>query len=161
MRLAGAPSGRKVLLWVRRGLHDAHRNTRPAELAELVRRAEDAKLSPILTGDGLTDVAVSPQVIDLTRFWADPIFDRDDTRRTQLQLFEHLRKEHALVGQLGVTTAAMDGPALMGLPTAYLTEFPNVRMRRWVGAVPGYREISRSAGYLEEVSAMLRAWADS
>ena len=51
-------------------------------------------------------------------------------RRAQLQFFEHLRRAHGLVGQLGVTTAGMDGPALMGLPTMYLTDAPNVRMRR-------------------------------
>ena len=64
-----------------------------------------------------------------------------------------------MVGQLGVTTGGMDGPALMGLPTIYLTEAPNVRMRAWVGSVPGYREIVRDAGYLERISAMLRIWA--
>ena len=31
--------------------------------------------------------------------------------------------------------------------TRYLTDEPNVRMGRWVGAVPGYQEIVRSDGY--------------
>ena len=63
-------------------------------------------------------------------------------------------------GQLGVTTAGMDGPALMGLPTLYLTDAPNVRMRAWVGAVPGYRELVRGENYLERASDTLREWAD-
>jgi hypothetical protein len=92
-------------------------------------------------------------------FWKDPIFRQADTRRAQLQFFEHLRTAHGVVGQLGVTTAGMDGPALMGLPTLYLTDEPNVRMREWVGAVPGYREIVRENGYLEELSRTLCAWA--
>ena len=80
-------------------------------------------------------------------------------RRAQLQFFEHLRERHGLVGQLGVTTAGMDGPALMGLPTMYLTDAPNVRMREWVGAVPGYQEVVRESGYLERVSRVLSEWA--
>ena len=81
-------------------------------------------------------------------------------RRSQLQLFEHLKRAHGLVGQVGVTTAGMDGPALMGLPTLYLTDAPNVRMRAWVGAVPGYRELVRGESYLERTSDTLRQWAD-
>jgi hypothetical protein len=53
----------------------------------------------------------------------------------------------------------MDGPALMGLPTAFLTDAPNVRLGAWVGTVPGYREIVRGDGHLEEVSRTLRRWA--
>jgi hypothetical protein len=97
--------------------------------------------------------------VDMTLFWKDPLFQGEDMRRAQLQLFEHLKRAHGLVGQLGVTTAGMDGPALMGLPTMYLTDTSNVRMREWVGAVPGYREVVRGEGYLERVSDTLRRWA--
>src|SRR5205823_5860016 len=86
-------------------------------------------------------------------------FQHADTRRAQLQLFEHLRHRHGVVGQLGVTTAGMDGPALMGLATMYLTDAPNVRMGTWVGAVPGYREIVRDRGYLGCISRTLSEWA--
>jgi hypothetical protein len=82
-------------------------------------------------------------------------------RRAQLQFFEHLKGVHGLVGQLGVTTAGMDGPALMGLPTMYLTDATNVRMREWVGTVPGYHEVVRADGYLEHVSHRLRNWASA
>jgi hypothetical protein len=91
-------------------------------------------------------------------FWKDPVFRGDDGRRAQLQFFEHLREAHDVVGQLGVTTAGMDGPALMGMPTMYLTDAPNVRLGAWVGAVPGYREIVRESGYLERVSGGLTEW---
>ena len=92
-------------------------------------------------------------------FWKDPIFRQADMRRVELQFFEHLKERHGLVGQLGVTTAGMDGPALMGLPTMYLTDAPNVRMREWVGAVPGYEEVVRQSGYLERVTRVLSEWA--
>ena len=53
----------------------------------------------------------------------------------------------------------MDGPALMGLPTMYLTAAPNVRMGEWGGSIPGYQEIVRGEGYLERISDTLRQWA--
>jgi hypothetical protein len=53
----------------------------------------------------------------------------------------------------------MDGPALMGLPTRYLTDAPNVRMRTWVGTVPGYEEIVRDGRHLDRVRETLSAWA--
>jgi hypothetical protein len=52
----------------------------------------------------------------------------------------------------------MDGPALMGLETIYLTDVPNVRLGTWVGAVPDYHEVVRGGGYLDGVSDRLRRW---
>ena len=46
----------------------------------------------------------------------------------------------------------MDGPALLGLPTIYLTDAPNVRLGTWVGAVPGYQEVVRGPGYLDRIA---------
>ncbi len=158
-RLAGAPAGRKVLLWVRYGAHQPARNTTYPELVELVRRALAAKLLPVLVGDAVRDGERPLGGVDMTLFWKEPIFQGPDMRCAQLQLFEHLKAEHGLVGQLGVTTAGMDGPALMGLPTLYLTHAPNVRLGRWVGTVPNYEEVVRGDGYLERVSDRLRQWA--
>jgi hypothetical protein len=153
---AGRP---KVAVWVRVGAYARGRNTAPPELTELVRGAEAAGLLPVLVGDALPDGFDPGGAADLTLHWRDPIFRGLDGRRAQLQLFERLRQAHGLVGQIGVTTAGMDGPALMGLPTMYLTDVTNVRMGRWVGAVPGYQEIVRDAGYLEQVALTLKAWA--
>ncbi|WP_437630314.1 hypothetical protein [Sorangium sp. So ce854] len=153
-------SGReKVLLWIREGLHHPHRNTTPAELLELTELVRHTGLVPVLTGDALRDGRVPEGAVDMTLFWKDPTFRQLDMRRAQLQFFEHLRRAHGVVGQLGVTTAGMDGPALLGLPTMYLTDSPNVRMRAWVGAVPGYQEIVRERGYLERVRRVLSGWA--
>ena len=157
--LAGAPTSGKVLLWVRRGAYHPGRNTNDEELLELVRRSQVAGLVPILVGDAAPEAPLPSAAVDLTFFWKEPLFQGPDMRRAQLQLFEHLMQDHALVGQLGVTTAGMDGPALIGLPTLYLTDAPNLRMRAWVGAVPGYRELVRGEGYLERASAQLDDWA--
>ena len=158
-RLAGVSAGRKVLLWVRYGAHHPTRNTTYAELVELVQRALAADCVPVLIGDAVRDGAVPPDAVDMTLFWKEPIFQGADMRRAQLQLIEHLKGTHGLVGQLGVTTAGMDGPALMGLPTMYLTDAPNVRLGTWVGAVPDYQEVVRGDGYLGRVSDRLRQWA--
>lgn len=151
--LAGAPSGVKVLLWIRNGTHDAARNTKVGEIFELARRARSVGLVPVLIGDAMHDGAVD--AVDMTLFWTAEIFRGEDGRRRQLQLFEHLANAHGVVAQIGVTTAGMDGPALMGLPTIYLTDAPNVRLRAWVGVVPGYREIVRESGYLDRVGTLL------
>jgi hypothetical protein len=162
-RLREAPAEmrerRKVLLWIRDGVHHPSRNTSVAELRELTVCVEKAGLVPVWTGDALRGERVPPGVIDMILFWKDPLFLGLDRRRAQLAFFEHLRERHGLVGQLGVTTAGMDGPALLGLPTIYLTEESNVRMREWVGAVPGYEEVVRGGDYLERVRRSLSTWA--
>jgi hypothetical protein len=157
-RLAGWGDRRKVLVWIRDGAHHPGRNTVFSELVELTRRVQQAGLLPILLGDALRHGAVPAGAVDMTLFWKDPVFRGDDGRRAQLQFFEHLRDAHDVIGQVGVTTAGMDGPALLGMPTMYLTDAPNVRMRAWVGAVPGYREIVRESAHLERVSGVLTEW---
>jgi hypothetical protein len=147
------------LLWIRYGQHHPGRNTAYVELVELARRAVAARLVPVLVGDAIRDGEAPSDAVDLTLFWKDPVFQGADMRRAQLQLFEHLKSAHGLVGQLGVTTAGMDGPALLGLPTMYLTDAPNLRLGTWVGAVPGYEEVVRGDGYLERVGDRLRRWA--
>ncbi|HEY2516331.1 MAG TPA: hypothetical protein VGI39_35915 [Polyangiaceae bacterium] len=158
-KVGPAPRGKMVLLWVRYGAHHPGRNSTLSELADLSGRAERAGLTPVWIGDAVRDGAVPRSAVDLTLFWKEPLFRGLDSRRAQLQLFELLRREHRLVGQVGVTTAGMDGPALMGLPTMYLTDAPNVRMGAWVGAVPGYREIVRDGAYLERVDQGWSAWS--
>ncbi|HEV8550486.1 MAG TPA: hypothetical protein VGQ57_15685 [Polyangiaceae bacterium] len=164
-RFARAPTAsraaKKVLLWVRQAVHHVHRNTPHAELVELARRAHAAGLVPVLIGDALREGPPPEGALDLVLFWQDPVFQQLDMRRAQLQCFEVLRARHGLVGQLGVTTAGMDGPALLGLPTLYLTDAPNVRMGQWVGALPGYEEVVRESDYLERISRRLRHWASA
>jgi hypothetical protein len=155
-RLEGVPRGPKVLLWIREAAHHPGRNTPRGELASLTEEARAAGLVPIWIGD---HGDVPRGVVDLTRFWADPIFTGE--RRAQLALFEHLRSAQDVRGQLGVTTAGMDGPALLGLPTIYLTGAPNPRMASWAAAVPGYREVVREGAWQRAASEVMQAWAAS
>jgi hypothetical protein len=160
-RMTGVSANKKVLLWVRDGKHHPARNTTQPELVALARCAREAGLVPVLVGDAVPDGGPPPDAVDLTLFWKESLFQGLDMRRAQLQLFEHLRAAHGLAGQLGVTTAGMDGPALLGLPTMYLTAAPNGRLGTWVGAIPGYEEIVRGDGYLERIRDRLRQWAAS
>ncbi len=158
-RRLGHDPNKKVLLWVRISDHDAHRNTDFEELQQIYHRALSAGLTPVFFGDAIDACMQIDAGIDLSLCWKEPIFQGVDMRRTQLQLFEELCQRHGLAGQIGVTTAGMDGPALLGLPTAYLTAAPNVRLGKWVGAVPGYREIEREPGYLERLASVLEEWS--
>jgi hypothetical protein len=160
-RMQGAPAGPKVLVWVREGAHHPGRNTVVSELVELTARAQSAGLVPVLVGDAIRGGDTPAGAIDLLFFWKDPIFRGENGRLAQLHFFEHLRAAHGVVGQLGVTTAGMDGPALMGMPTMYLTGETNPRMSAWVGAVPGYVEVVRDATYLDRVSQGLVAWREA
>jgi len=154
----GGNSEQKVLLWVRTGDHDAERNTSFDELRQLFELVLHAGLTPIFFGDTVPADLVPTSAVNLTLCWKEPLFQGPDMRRAQLQLFEELTCRHNLVGQIGVTTAGMDGPALMGLPTLYLTQERNVRLGKWVGAVPGYQEVVRAPGYFELIHATLHQW---
>jgi len=156
--LADAPPDPKVLLWIRHSGHHPARNTTYAELAELVELAAHHQLVPILFGDAVRGGPPLPGAIDLALRWRDPEFQGLNMRRAQLQLFEQLRLAHRLVGQVGVTTAGMDGPALLGVPTLYLTAETNVRMRAWVGAIPSYQEVVRDGHHLARVGAAFARW---
>lgn len=46
----------------------------------------------------------------------------------------------------------------MGLPTLYLTQEHNVRLGKWVGAVPRYQEVVRATGYFETIRTTLNQW---
>ena len=154
----GGNSEQKVLLWVRTGAHDAERNTCFDELPQLFELVLNAGFTPIFFGDAVPADLVPTRGVDLTLCWKEPLFQGPDMRLAQLQLFEELKRRHNLVGQIGVTTAGMDGPALMGLPTLYLTQEHNVRLGKWVGAVPGYQEVVRAPGYFESIRTTLHQW---
>ena len=160
-RQVGDTSSKKVMLWVRTCVHDATRNTDFEELARISKLVCSLGLTPIFFGDALPSGIAPKGAVDLTLAWKKDLFQGPDMRRAQLQFFEELKLRHGLLGQLGVTTAGMDGPALTGLPTLYITQTCNVRMHKWVGVIPGYREVVRKEGYIEVIEDALRTWQQS
>jgi len=157
-RLSALAGRQAILLWVRDGSHQKARNTESQELLTLCQMAIDSGMVPILVGDALGHIDLPGGAIDMTLFWKQRVFQEGNARRAQLQLFELMKSSYGLVGQLGVTSAGMDGPALMGLRTMYITDEPNVRLGLWVGSVPGYEEIVRDEGYLQRIRERLQQW---
>src|SRR5262249_48165456 len=88
-RLAETPRGNKVLLWVRDGVHQPHRNTDATELFELASRARAAGLAPVVIGEAVRGGDLPRGAVDMTLFSRDPVFQGAGARRAQLQLFEH------------------------------------------------------------------------
>lgn len=157
-QLAGSPAGPKVLVWVRRDTtHQPERHSTAEEVQAVCALVRGHGATPVLFGDAMPEVQNG---LDLTLCWRRPLFAGLHARRAQLQLVEHLRRAHGLVGQVGVTTAGMDGHALMGLPTQYVTQHPNDRLGRWVGVVPGYEEVVRAPGYLPRIGSRIGSWID-
>ena len=64
------------------------------------------------------------------------------------------------MGQVGVTSAGKDGPALLGLPTVYISEETYPRFRLWEGAVPGYQEVVRDGDYMTRIRRTFERWRD-
>jgi hypothetical protein len=148
-----------VLIWSRKGTHQPERNSDDAELVRWVALAQSVGARVMLMGDPLESSAGLPAgTLDLMHFWKAPIHLGERGRRAQLQAFELLRAEYGVIGQLGVTTAGMDGPALMGLPTMYVTDAPNPRIGAWVGAVPDYVEIVRDGALEAKLAAGIAEW---
>ena len=46
----------------------------------------------------------------------------------------------------------------MGLPTAYLTDEPNVRLGKWVGKRPRHEEVVRDSDYLVRLQDHALRW---
>jgi hypothetical protein len=170
-----APATLKVLIWVRqRADHGADRNATPALLAQLAADARERGLTPVFVG---ARIAGMPEGIDLTSHWERSPFNGItadgtvvDGIRAQLHLFDLLHREHGVVGQIGMRSGAMDGGALVGLPTISIGDQRQreQRMAQW-DVVPGYEQVDNDrrrrdntldARARDEVGAHLEAQRD-
>ena len=97
---------------------------------------------PVLFGNALPGVATTH---DLREHWLEaPFSGQDVSLRAQLFLFHELVTSRRIAGAIGAKSGAMDGPALLGVPTLYL-EYENIpnskRMKKWLGVVPGFERL--------------------
>ena len=69
-RRAGPAVGHKVLVWVRIGTHDSHRNSTPREVRSLCRRVVAAGLVPVLFGDA-PPPDLPKETLDLSFAWKE------------------------------------------------------------------------------------------
>jgi polyhydroxyalkanoate synthesis regulator phasin len=170
------PGTLKVVIWIRqREDHGADRNASPALVAQLSAEVRARGMTPVFMG---TRLASMPEGIDLTAHWTHPPFNGTDTDgvsvdgfRAQLHLIDLLHREHGVVGEVGMRSGAMDGAALVGLPTISIgdREQRERRMAQW-DVVPGYEQVDNDRGRRDntlddraraEVGAHLQAQRDA
>jgi hypothetical protein len=90
---------------------------------------------------------ITADTINMIKFWEeDPFKDFKglDTRIAQLRMFEYMRKSGIDLLSIGMRSGAMEGPALLGIPTIYIEETGNKqheRMEKWLGKVPGWGQM--------------------
>lgn len=158
----GLVPGRYAFLWVKTGAMSAeksHHFTNPTAWRKLVDRVRDeTKRVPVLVGEDI-GFRTDPH---LGAFWKHekyPAAVKAEGRIGQLRLFSLLAASHDYdVVNVGMRSGAIEGPALVGLPTIYLEESGNPqseRMEKWLRALPNYFRviIDRPPG-----GAHLRAW---
>jgi hypothetical protein len=130
-----APIGRKrVLIWNRcRRDYRPRRNTTAALREQLCQLARDSGLCPIIVGSPISDPRSSE---NLTALWEVAGLE---SHMSQLAFYDHLQSTCNVVASVGNLSAAMDGSALLGLPTMYLERRPgSPRMEKWIDVVPNY-----------------------
>jgi hypothetical protein len=99
----------------------------------------------VLMGDKEPELLRIPGIIDLTEFWneKDSPF-HESGRKMQLALFAYLVHADFNIMNIGMRSGALEGPALLGVPTVFLEERYNLqegRMDQWQGAVPGFKRV--------------------
>ncbi len=90
---------------------------------------------------------ITADTINMIKFWDEEPFKAFkglDTRIAQLRMFEYMRKSGIDLLSIGMRSGAMEGPALLGIPTIYVEEIGNKqreRMEKWLGKVPGWSQL--------------------
>jgi hypothetical protein len=134
-----------VLLWCKKGgrhAAKAHHFTSLHTWRVLAERIKaETKFVPVAVGE---DIGLKT-VPSLTTFWEDPVwwvYNHDREPRTaQLGLFSYLA-QHYTVRSVGMISGALEGPAMLGIPTMYLEERTSARLDRfklWSKALPHFR----------------------
>ena len=159
---AGLPPAKYAFLWVKSGAMDAeksHHFTNKTAWEKLIERVrKETGRTPVLVGQDI-GLRTDPY---LGEFWNHPAYPKDvkaEGRIGQLRVFSLLATEEGYdVVNVGMRSGAIEGPALIGLPTIYLEETGNEqsqRMEKWLKTLPSYFRviIDRPPG-----GAHLRAW---
>ncbi len=150
----GFVTGKKyALLWIRFSAKEKSGGAHP-ELDTSVQGVRQIKemlkhtgRTPVLVGDR-PGKDITPGTIDMIKFWDEEPFKEFkglDTRIAQLRMFEYMRKSGIDLLSVGMRSGAMEGPALLGIPTIYVEEIGNEqheRMEKWKGKVPGWSQLT-------------------
>jgi hypothetical protein len=149
----GFQAGKKyALLWIRLsakeksgGAH-AELDTSIEGVRQLKKMLKSTGRTPVVIGDRPRK-DVTAGAIDMIKFWDEEPFKSFkglDTRIAQLRMFEYMRGAGIDLISIGMRSGAMEGPALLGIPTIYIEEVGNQqagRMQKWKGKVPGWQQV--------------------
>lgn len=149
----GFQVGKKyALLWIRLsakeksgGAH-AELDTSIEGVRQLKKMLKLTGRTPVLVGDRPRK-DITADTINMIKFWEEEPFKTFrglDTRIAQLRMFEYMRGAGIDLLSIGMRSGAMEGPALLGIPTMYIEETGNKqagRMEKWKGKVPGWSQL--------------------
>jgi hypothetical protein len=112
----------KLLVWSRVSDYEPERNMTAEVLEQLVQRAVSLGIRPILLGNPLAEAQLRARgdVDVLFGHWKLPGLATPDTYQRQLCFAHLLRRDHRVLGAVGVKSGTLDGPALLGMPTVQL-----------------------------------------
>ncbi|HWC27099.1 MAG TPA: hypothetical protein VG474_11000 [Solirubrobacteraceae bacterium] len=151
------PEKKYALLWVRLSAKRRSGGAHP-ELDTSVQGVRDLKAAlkeggrdVIIVGDRPNKTDVLEDAIDMVEFWNDDAFKAFtglQGRLAQLRLFDYMVRKGYDVVSIGMRSGAMEGPALLGMPTVYIEEQGNLqheRMEKWLSKVPGWTQAQVAA----------------
>ncbi|GEM_PF-3105936 len=140
-------SSRKVAIWIRSvKSNHTNRNSTHCSLKQLRKLVNELEFQAIFIGEPLGNVAELCEGgnVLLNDFYNNHPFDIDDTAiRRQLLLFWKLIQEYRLIASIGMMSGAMDGPALLGVPTLFFASehIINKRMKYWTDTFRHYKAV--------------------
>jgi hypothetical protein len=137
-------AGRKVVFWNRDAKYKRERNTANELRDQVAQLCNELGFLPMFVGHPFGGPRTP---CDLTELWKkEPFLALATSHQLQLYFFWYLRREHGLVAQVGNKSGALDGHALLGLPTVYFENAPmqdHRRMEKWLqGVVPNYERVT-------------------
>eukprot|EP00051_Salpingoeca_urceolata_P012250 m.151926 g.151926 ORF g.151926 m.151926 type:complete len:378 (-) comp17427_c0_seq1:443-1576(-) len=139
------PDGNKYLVWIRNGAREASRDTTQEYLNAMLAAVALQGGVPLLIGQRNGALNINDTNCSLLEFFTDKAFLVNNGFARQLYMFQQLMTCYGVVGQLGVKSGGMDGPALLGLPTITIDVEHAVgevtRMASWGRYMPGYRTV--------------------
>jgi hypothetical protein len=147
------PGRKYALLWIRLSAK-TKKGGAHAELDTSLQGVRDLKAEiiaqtgreVIVVGDDPHKPDIAHNAINLLEFWNEAPFNtgtKVEKRMAQLRLFSHMIENGYDLVSIGMRSGAMEGPALLGVPTVYIENEGNrqsIRMEKWLGKVPGWTQ---------------------
>jgi len=136
--------GEKILVWHRDSDYKRQRNSTNGLVSDLAEAILSENSIPVT----INLSSEIPHTIKLGKFWKH--LTGPNIYIKQLRALEYLHRECMAIGQIGMLSAAMDGPAFfLGLNTCYLErsdDSSSKRMLKFSKKLDGYRRVAFKPG---------------